>query len=184
MKKRERKYTCLPAELSSEIGERKFSPTAHSPTAPPSTKSHVSCCEVHAHRGARKWHPKVHSAGDRTNVLQSMPVSAVTTALVPTRPIPLLLCSPLQLSIFDQIRCIQTCKCDCVHCTQYATNFRRATLVPKFSASYMWDFPYNLKVFLCSGWATGSLNLGSKIYLVDALGPLLFLMIPHALLFY
>ena len=44
------KYTFSPAELSSERGEKEVLADSNQPTAPPSTKSHVSYCAAHARR--------------------------------------------------------------------------------------------------------------------------------------
>ena len=44
------KYTFSPAELSSERGEKEVLADGNQPTAPPSTKSHVSYCAACACR--------------------------------------------------------------------------------------------------------------------------------------
>ena len=44
------KYTFSPAELSSERGEKEVLADSNQPTAPPSTKSHVSYCAACARR--------------------------------------------------------------------------------------------------------------------------------------
>ena len=44
------KYTFSPAELSSERGEKEVLADSNQPTAPPSTKSHVSYCAARARR--------------------------------------------------------------------------------------------------------------------------------------
>ena len=46
----EDKYTFSPAELSSERGEKEVLADSNQPTAPPSTKSHVSYCAACARR--------------------------------------------------------------------------------------------------------------------------------------
>ena len=45
-----KKYTFSPAELSSERGEKEVLADSNQPTAPPSTKSHVSYCAACARR--------------------------------------------------------------------------------------------------------------------------------------
>ena len=46
-------YTFSPAELSSERGEKEVLADSNQPTAPPSTKSHVSYCAARARRGEK-----------------------------------------------------------------------------------------------------------------------------------
>ena len=113
--------------------KRKFSPTATS-LRPPSTKSHVSYCTARASR-REKRRPKVHQARRDDRFSSRFLSLLLTAAIVPTRPTPLLLCSPLppSLSLSDQVWCIQ--RCDCVNCTYYATNSKRATAAPRLSAS-------------------------------------------------
>ena len=89
------KFTFSPAELSSERGEKEVLADSNLPTAPPSTKSHVSYCAARARR-REKMAAEGTSSTTGWSLLQSVLVSA---AIVPTRPTPLLLCSPLPLSL-------------------------------------------------------------------------------------
>ena len=92
------KYTFLPAELSSERGEREVLADSKQPTAPPSTKSHVSYCTARLAE-ERKWRPKVHQARRDDRFSSRFLSLLLTAAIVPTRPTPLLLRSPLPLSL-------------------------------------------------------------------------------------
>ena len=100
------KYTFSPAELSSERGEKEVLADSNQPTAPPSTKSHVSYCATRARR--RKWRPKVHQAQWDDRFSSRFLSLLLTAAIVLTRPTPLLLCSPLPLSLsptrFDALK--------------------------------------------------------------------------------
>ena len=127
--------------------KRKFSPTATS-LRRRRQRSRTWATAQRALAEERKWRPKVHRFSSRFLSL------LLTAAIVPTRPTPLLLCSPLPLSLSDQVWCIQ--RCDCVNCTKYATNSKRATAAPRFSASLcgfsLWlvGFP----VFRLGDWFT------------------------------
>ena len=118
--------------------KRKFSPTANSLRC----RRQRSRTWTTAQRVAeeRKWRPKVHQARRDDRFSSRFLSLLLTAAIVPTRPTPPLLCSPYCLSLSDQDWCIQIC--DCVNCTQYATNSRRATAAPRLSASlcgfYLW----------------------------------------------
>ena len=94
--------------------KRKFSPTATS-LRRRRQRSRTWATAQRALAEERKWRPKVHQAR-RDDRLSSRFLSLLlTAAIVPTRPTPLLLCSPLPLSLSDQVWCIQ--RCDCVNCT-------------------------------------------------------------------
>ena len=93
MAAKKEKYTFSPAELSSERGEKEVLADSNQPTAPPSTKSHVSYCAARARR--RKWRLKVHQARRDDRFSSQFLSLLLTAAIVPTRPTPLLLCSPL-----------------------------------------------------------------------------------------
>ena len=108
------KYTFSPAELSSERGEKEVFADSKQPTAPSST-SRTWATAQRALAEERQWRLKVHQAR-RDDRFSSLFLSLLlTAAIVPTRPTPLLLCSPLPLSLSDQVWCIQ--RCDCVNCT-------------------------------------------------------------------
>ena len=92
------KYTFSPAELSSERGEKEVLADSKQPTAPPSSKSHVSYCAARVAE-ERKWRPKVHQARRDDRFSSRFLSLLLTAAIVPTRPTPLLLCSPLPLSL-------------------------------------------------------------------------------------
>ena len=94
--------------------KRKFSPTATS-LRRRRQRSRTWATAQRALAEERKWRPKVHQAR-RDDPFSSRFLSLLlTAAIVPTRPTPLLLCSPLPLSLSDQVWCIQ--RCDCVNCT-------------------------------------------------------------------
>ena len=159
------KYNFSPVDLSSGRVENEVLADRKQPTDMPSTKSHVSYCAARAHRRDEMAAEGTSSTTGRA--LSSRFLSLLlTAAIVTTCPTPLPFCSPfslslsLSLSLSDQVWCIA--KCDCVYCTYYATNSRRATAAPKLSASFMRVFNMNCRLSLCSGWATGSLNLGSE----------------------
>ena len=92
------KYTFSPAELSSEREEKEVLADSKQPTAPPSTKSHVSYCTARVAE-ERKWRSKVHQARRDDRFSSRFLSLLLTAAIVPTHPIPLLLCSPLPLSL-------------------------------------------------------------------------------------
>ena len=94
--------------------EKEVLADSNQPTAPPSTKLHVSYCAARARR-REKWRPKVHQARRDDRFSSRFLSLLLTAAIVPTHPTPLLLCSPLPLSLSDQVWCIQ--RCDCVNCT-------------------------------------------------------------------
>ena len=89
--------------------KRKFSPTANSLRRRRQRKLHVSYCTAHVPE-ERKWRPKVHLArwDDRFSSRFLSLDLLLTAAIVPTRPTPLLLCSPLPLSFsptrFDSLK--------------------------------------------------------------------------------
>ena len=91
-------YTFSPAELSSERGEKEVLADSKQPTAPPSMKSHASYCIARVAE-ERKWRPKVHQARRDDRFSSRFLSLLLTAAIVPTRPTPLLLCSPLPLSL-------------------------------------------------------------------------------------
>ena len=108
-------YTFSPAELSSERREKKVLADSNQPTAPPSTKSHVSYCAARARR-REKMAAEGTSSTTGWSLLQSVLVSAVDSCHCPHPSHPstaLLPIAPLSLS--DQVWCIQ--RCDCVNCT-------------------------------------------------------------------
>ena len=69
-------YQCLPAELSSERGEKEVLADSNQPTAPPSTKSHVRYCAARARR-REKMAAEGTSSTTGWSLLQSVLVSAV-----------------------------------------------------------------------------------------------------------
>ena len=94
-----KKYTFSPAELSSERGEKEVLADSNQPTAPPSTKSHVSYCAARARR-REKMAAEGTSSTTGWSLLQSVLVSAVdschcphpshpSTALLPIAPLSL-----------------------------------------------------------------------------------------------
>ena len=94
--------------------KRKFSPTATSLRR----RRQISRTWATAQRTLaeeRKWRPKVHQARRDDRFSSRFLSLLLTAAIVPTRPTPLLLCSPLPLSLSDQVWCIQ--RCDCMNCT-------------------------------------------------------------------
>ena len=89
--------TFSPAELSSERGEKEVLADSNQPTAHPSTKSHATFCVE------RKWRPEVHQARRDDRFSSRFLSLLLTAAIVPTSPTPQLLCSPLPLSLSDQV---------------------------------------------------------------------------------
>ena len=109
------KYTFSPAELSSERGEKEVLADSNQPTAPPSTKSHVSYCAACARR-REKMAAEGTSSTTGWSLLQSVLVSAVDSCHCPHPSHPSTALLPIApLSLFDQVWCIQ--RCDCVNCT-------------------------------------------------------------------
>ena len=94
--------------------KRKFSPTATS-LRRRRQRSRTWATAQRALAEERKWRPKVHQARRDDRFSSRFLSLLLTAAIVPTRPTPLLLCSPLPLSLSDQVWCIQ--RCDCVNCT-------------------------------------------------------------------
>ena len=94
--------------------KRKFSPTATS-LRRRRQRSRTWATAQCALAEERKWRPKVHQARRDDRFSSRFLSLLLTAAIVPTRPTPLLLCSPLPLSLSDQVWCIQ--RCDCVNCT-------------------------------------------------------------------
>ena len=94
--------------------KRKFSPTATS-LRRRRQRSRMWATAQRALAEERKWRPKVHQARRDDRFSSRFLSLLLTAAIVPTRPTPLLLCSPLPLSLSDQVWCIQ--RCDCVNCT-------------------------------------------------------------------
>ena len=95
------KYTFSPAELSSERGEKEVLADSNQPTAPPSTKSHVSCCAARARRREKMAAEGTSSTTGRS-LLQSVLVSAVDSCHCPHPSHPstaLLPIAPLSLSL-------------------------------------------------------------------------------------
>ena len=108
-----RKYTFSPAELSSERGEKEVLADSNQPTAPPSTKSHVSYCAARARRREKMAGGTSSTTG--WSLLQSVLVSAVDSCHCPHPSHPSTALHPIALSLSDQVWCIQ--RCDCVNCT-------------------------------------------------------------------
>ena len=94
--------------------KRKFSPTATS-LRRRRQRSRTWATAQRALAEERKWRPKVHQARRDDRFSSRFLSLLLTAAIVPTHPTPLLLCSPLPLSLSDQVWCIQ--RCDCVNCT-------------------------------------------------------------------
>ena len=94
--------------------KRTFSPTATS-LRRRRQRSRTWATAQRALAEERKWRPKVHQARRDDRFSSRFLSLLLTAAIVPTRPTPLLLCSPLPLSLSDQVWCIQ--RCDCVNCT-------------------------------------------------------------------
>ena len=87
------KYTFLPAELSSERGEKEVLADSNQPTAPPSTKSHVSYCAARARR-REKMAAEGTSSTTGWSLLQSVLVSAVDSCHCPHPSHPLYCSAP------------------------------------------------------------------------------------------
>ena len=112
---RKKKYTFSPAELSSERGEKEVLADSNQPTAPPSTKSHVSYCAARTRRREKMAAEGTSSTTGRS-LLQSVLVSAVDSCHCPHPSHPSTAMLPIApLSLSDQVWCIQ--RCDCVNCT-------------------------------------------------------------------
>ena len=94
--------------------KRKFSPIATS-LRYHRQRSRMWATAQRALAEERKWRLKVHQARRDDRFSSRFLSLLLTAAIVPTRPTPLLLCSPLPLSLSDQVWCIQ--KCDCMNCT-------------------------------------------------------------------
>ena len=148
-----RKYTFSPAELSSERGEKELADSKQ-PTAPPSTKSHVSYCAARARRREKMAAEGTSSTTGRS-LLQSVLVSAVdschpsqhSTALLPIAP-------PPPPSLSDQVWCIQ--RCDCVN-WGYSQNGAGRDLRGTFSHGSMLD------VWLVA-WGREKLTFGELLF--------------------
>ena len=75
-------YTFSPAELSSERGEKEVLADSNQPTAPPSTKSHMSYCAARASQ-REKIAAEGTSSTTGWSLLQSVLVSAVDSCHCP-----------------------------------------------------------------------------------------------------
>ena len=82
--------------------KRKFSPTATS-LRRRRQRSRTWATAQRALAEERKWRPKVHQARRDDRFSSRFLSLLLTAAIVPTRPTPLLLCSPLPLSLSDQV---------------------------------------------------------------------------------
>ena len=94
-------YTFSPAELLSERGEKEVLADSNQPSAPPSTKSHVSYCAARARR-REKMAAEGTSSTTGWSLLQSVLVSAVDSCHCPHPSHPstaLLSIAPLSLSL-------------------------------------------------------------------------------------
>ena len=102
------KYTFSPAELSSERGENEVLADSNQPTAPPSTKSHVSYCAARARR-REKMAAEGTSSTTGWSLLQSVLVSAVDSCHCPhpshpsTALLPIASLSPTRFDAFKDV---------------------------------------------------------------------------------
>ena len=143
--------------------KRKFSPTATS-LRRRRQRSRSWATAQRALAEERKWRPKVHQARRDDRFSSRFLSLLLTAAIVPTRPTPLLLCSPLPLSLspsptrFDAFKDVIV---SIVHNMLPSLGEQPRHL--GYRPVYVGFFPMTFRFPRVLGWATGSLNLDSKL---------------------